>query len=65
MLSNGKSETYLPAPTGSAADELLLDAWREALAEALDASAVQWQRERELIEAQAAARSSRGWRPKC
>ena len=50
MLSNGKSETSLPAPTGSDAAELLLDAWREALAEALERQQFQWQRERELIE---------------
>lgn len=38
-----------------AAEELLLDAWREALGEALDTERKQWARQRELIEAQAAA----------
>lgn len=42
-------------PTGSDDDALLLDAWREALAEVLDTERRQWQRQRELIEAQAAA----------
>jgi collagen triple helix repeat protein len=45
----------LPAPTGLAAEELLLDAWREALGEALDTERKQWARQRELIEAQALA----------
>jgi hypothetical protein len=53
MQSNGKSATSLPAPTGSDAEELLLEAWREALAEVLDTERKQWQRQRELIEAQA------------
>jgi cobalamin biosynthesis Mg chelatase CobN len=39
-------------PTGSD-DALLLDAWREALAEVLDTERRQWRRERKLIEAQA------------
>ena len=43
----------MPTPTGSDDDALLLDAWREALAEALDTERRQWRRERELIEAQA------------
>jgi hypothetical protein len=45
----------LPAPTGPDDDALLLDAWREALAEALDLERTQWQRHRELVEAQNAA----------
>jgi hypothetical protein len=45
----------LPAPTGPDDDALLLDAWREALAEALDLERAQWQRHRELVEAQNAA----------
>jgi hypothetical protein len=55
MQSNGKSETCLPAPSGSVAGDLLLEAWREALADVLDTERRQWQRERALIEAQAAA----------
>jgi hypothetical protein len=55
MLSSAKSETYLPAPTGSDADELLLDAWREALAQALYTERTQWERHRELTEAQTRA----------
>ena len=55
MTLHEKSETYLPVPTGSDDDALLLDAWREALAEALDTERRQWQRQRELMEAQAAA----------
>jgi len=45
----------LPAPTVPDDDALLLDAWREALAEALDLERAQWQRHRELVEAQNAA----------
>jgi hypothetical protein len=55
MTLHEKSEAYLPTPTGSDDDALLLDVWREALAEALDTERRQWQRQRELIEAQAAA----------
>jgi hypothetical protein len=55
MTLHEKSEAYLPTPIGSDDDALLLDAWREALAEALDTERRQWQRQRELIEAQAAA----------
>jgi hypothetical protein len=40
-------------PPASDAAALLLDAWREALAEVLDGQQREWQRERALIEAQA------------
>src|SRR5215467_2795764 len=55
MTSNGKSESSLRAPPESAASECLLEAWREALAEVLDTQQRTWDRERALIEAQAAA----------
>ncbi|WP_338821681.1 collagen-like protein [Bradyrhizobium septentrionale] len=55
MQSNGKSETSLPVPTGSDAADFLLEAWREALADVLDKQREQWQRERQLIEAQSEA----------
>jgi hypothetical protein len=42
-------------PTGSDDDALLLDAWREALAEALYTERAQWERHRELTEAQTRA----------
>jgi hypothetical protein len=42
-------------PTGSDDDALLLDAWREALAEALYTERTQWERHRELTEAQTRA----------
>ena len=54
MTFNEKSETFSITPPESAAAEILLDAWREALAEVLDTERRQWQRERALIEAQAA-----------
>jgi Collagen triple helix repeat (20 copies) len=43
----------LPTPIASDAADFLLDAWREALAEALERERRHWKRERELIEAQA------------
>ncbi|TAI60686.1 hypothetical protein CWO89_39255, partial [Bradyrhizobium sp. Leo170] len=55
MQSNGKSETFLEPPTASEDADCLLDAWREALAHALDQERRQWLRERELIEAKAEA----------
>jgi Collagen triple helix repeat (20 copies) len=45
----------LIAPPELPAAETLLEAWREALAEVLEAERSSWQRERALIEAQAAA----------
>jgi hypothetical protein len=53
MTSNGKSETYMPPPPEPEGD-ILLDAWREILGEALEHERRQWVRERLLIEAQAA-----------
>lgn len=53
-FSNGKSETYLESPTEQGA-EILLDAWREVLGNALRDERRQWQRERALIEAEAKA----------
>src|SRR5262249_37407731 len=55
MTFNGKSETCLGSPSTSDGGDLLLDAWREALAQVLDTQQREWQRERALIEAQAAA----------
>ena len=55
MTLNGKQDLSLIAPPESAAADSLLDAWREALAEVLDLERRDWQRERALIEAQAAA----------
>jgi hypothetical protein len=55
MLSNGKSETFLEPPIGSDATDALLEAWREVLRGALDDERTQWERQRQLIEAQSAA----------
>ena len=49
------SETFMPPPTESDDADTLLDAWREVLGEALAAERRQWERQRELIEAQSAA----------
>jgi Collagen triple helix repeat (20 copies) len=53
MMSNGKSEAFSPPPSES--DSVILDVWREALAEVLAGEQRQWKRERALIEAQAQA----------
>ncbi len=45
----------MPVPTEANAADCLLEAWREALGEALNTERRQWQRERALIEAQAQA----------
>jgi hypothetical protein len=55
MTSNGKPEPLSIAPPESIAAATLLEAWREALAEILADERREWQRERALIEAQAAA----------
>ncbi|HEV8466012.1 MAG TPA: hypothetical protein VGQ63_13550 [Pseudolabrys sp.] len=55
MTSNGKSETSSVTPPASDAADSLLEVWREALAEVLDAERHAWSRERALIEAQAAS----------
>jgi hypothetical protein len=53
---NGKSDTSLPPPADGDQDAgCLLDAWRGALAEALHIERRQWERQRELIEAQVTA----------
>src|SRR5246127_1367989 len=55
MTYNGKSETYLDSPSTSDGGDLLLDAWRVCLAEALERQQHAWQRHVELMEAQSAA----------
>jgi integrin beta 3 len=55
MTYNGKSDTYLNSPTESDGGDLLLDAWRVCLAQALDKQRHEWQRHTELMTAQSAA----------
>jgi hypothetical protein len=50
-----RSEISLPPPTASDDAEILIDAWREVLGEALANERKQWERQRELIEAQASS----------
>jgi Collagen triple helix repeat (20 copies) len=53
MLSNGRSETSLPPPREHG--DILIDAWRQALAEVLEDERRHWAREMELVAAQARA----------
>jgi len=55
MNSIEKSETFLEPPIESDGGELLLDAWRICLAEALERQQRAWQRHVEFMEAKSAA----------
>jgi hypothetical protein len=55
MSYQEKSETYLNSPSESEGGDLLLDAWRVCLAEALDRQQHAWQRHVELMAAKSAA----------
>ena len=55
MAANGNQNVSSTPPTESDAANSFLEGWREALAEVLDTERRKWQRERALIEAQAAS----------